>query len=165
MNGFTEIYNSNGIKTARSQLRKGLIAFCAVFSAYVAFCAVFVVLFVKCGLNVCLCFALNFIASVAFAWYAVIYFRCVYYNRRQLLNFYRSFENADLKPARGVFTGIVAESQEQKVAFTKLVFKTFEGEREFLIKSGIKTPFAEGKEYDLLTAGNKIFAYKGAENA
>lgn len=165
MNGFTEIYNTDGFKTARSELRKGLIVFCAAAFAYIAFCAVFVVLYVKCGLNVYLCFSLNFTVSVAFAWYAVLYFGCGYNKKRQLLNFYRTFENADIRPVRGVFIGSAAETREKSVIFTKLLFKTFGGDAEFLIKSGLNVPFTEGKEYDLLVAGNKISAYKGAENA
>lgn len=165
MNGFTEIYSQNDLNTAKLQLRKGLIVFCAVLLLFIAFCAAFVVLFAVCGLNVYLCFSLNFIASVAFLWYAVIYFKCGYGKKRQLLNFYRTFDNADIRPARGAFAGVSGETEEKSVVFTQLLFKTFDGETELLIKSGVKAPFTEGGEYDLLVAGNKISAYKGAENA
>ncbi len=165
MNGFTNIYSVSDINIVRARLCNGVMIFCAVALLFAAFCAAFVVLFVKELLNVYVCFAFNFVATVAFAWYAVIYFKCVYYQNRQQLNFYRSFEYADIKPARGIFLRADGGQIEKSVVFTRLVFETYEGTAEFLIKSGINIPFEADKEYDLLAVGNKLWEYKEADNA
>mgnify|MGYP001100226893 CR=1 FL=1 len=160
MNGFTNIYSVSDINIVRARLRNGVIIFCAVALLFAAFCAGFVVLFVKELLNVYVCFAFNFVATVAFAWYAVIYFKCVFYRHRQQLNFYRSFEYADAKPARGIFLRAEGGQVEKSVVCTRLV-----GTAVFLIKSCLNIPFEEGKEYDLLAVGNKLWEYKEADNA
>ena len=164
MKEFKKLYGNNDRIRALKDFRNGVLIYCAIALLFAAFCIAFVVLYVKIELSVYLCFALNFIATVAFCWFSVIFFTSVISKKRALLRFFKAFENAEITLARGKFDGVTGEVLQEKTSFISLEFSTGDKKDEFFVLKGTAVPFKAGKIYDLQTLGSHITAYKEAEN-
>lgn len=138
--------------------------YCAVALVFAGVCATFVALYITVNLNVFVCFFVNFIVSVVFVWFSVIFFKIKFSLLRDDVRFYRMQENALINYARGAFRGAEGEGKEGGLCFCYLTFETAEGLKKYRLKQGIKVPFAQDKLYDLELAGDLVTGYAEAEN-
>lgn len=165
MKQFWQIYNKNDTVKAAKNVKKALLIYILLAVAYVAICATFVTVYVVAEVSVYLCYAVNFVVTVAFAWYSVLFFSVGFAEKREKLRFYRVVDNALLTNYRGKFVGIGETAvKEGHLMFASVIFDTAEGQKSFLVFVNVNLCLGEGITYDLQTVGNKLMSYKEFSN-
>ncbi len=164
MNGFTEIYSENDRRAAKSAVGYSLLIFVAVTAVFVGLCAAFVVLYFKHETMLYLSFTVNFIITVAFVWFTVIFFCEIFSEKRERLRFYGILDNAVFEYYTGTFTGTNGFVKLDRVEYDKYRFESEDGQRVLLLMRGAVIPFRTGRTYDVAAVGDRVTAYKEADN-
>lgn len=165
MKQFWQVYNKSNADKAAKDVKKSLLIYILLAIAYAAICATFITVYVVAEVNVYLCYAVNFVVTVAFAWYTVIFFSVTFAEKREKLRFYRVVDNALLTAYRGKFEGIGETAvKEGHLTYASVIFDTAEGSKSFLVFVNVNLCLSEGVTYDLQVVGNKLMSYKEFSN-
>lgn len=164
MKDFKPLYTKNEENIAAKDVKSTLLIYVLLAVLFVALCATFIVLYVVVEFSVYVCYAVNFLASVAFFWYTVTFFAVTFPIVRDNLRFYRVVDNAQLTMYRGKYLLKGDAVKEGRLTFISVQFATADGNKTFLIRPFVGEIFREGAMYDLQAVGNKLMAYKEFNN-
>lgn len=159
MTDSTRIYSQSDKQLAQRAARNALTIYCLTAVGFAAVCAGFVVLFDYVNSLLTLCVAVNFLLSIAFFWYTVIFFYTVYPRKRERSRFFKIMDGALITRACGIFVGAGDTVTVGKVEYSEALFE-IDGQREaLLVLSGVTLPFVAGIKYDLQKIGERITAF------
>lgn len=165
MNGLTDIYSkSKALQTKRNK-RKAVLFYALAAVIFACICTAFLLLYILLEVNIFVCASVCIVVTIAFMWFSVLFFGNTYKRLSVEANFYKVQANSISTNYRGEYLCSIGACSENGLSFTKLIFKTSEGEKAVLLLKDEVNPFKKNAVYYLSCVGNKVTAYAEARNA
>lgn len=164
MNGFTEIYGENDRQNAAKAVKNSLVAYCLTALGFAAVSVGFVVLYINVNFLLWLCAILNFVITVAFFWFTVLFFYAAFPEKLERFRFFKQSDGALISRVDGTFVGVGETVTVTKVKYAELLFDVTGETQTLYVLHDAPVSFTAGKKYEIKKIGDRVTAFREAKN-
>lgn len=155
---FKQFFDSKTVEALNRKYKSRILTFCAASFLFAIFCAVVIVLNISNILNLKVCVCINSCLSIAYIWYAVLFFKAPpesFY----LYKFSKKLVDADKNYLSLKYVGDDEKVKIDGISYTRLNFD----DAKLLLPTAFLNPLKSNMLYTLEAVGNVLTGYRAKE--